>query len=220
MSKRRKTNSRSKVIWTSVERLAFQQKIRHRIEQHFRDRYIEQSLSGVSVKRHTRRFSKLSQQLRDILLEHSLTSLAIVDGGEKVTDVLQELGFRESEFNTQELTRLSILILRAQVFITIVSQADLEPEIKTKLIDRYISQLVPTRITFRRKSRRIRILLPIIYFTRSCKKSIVSHAPMSRKLQVTRSRPATKKESCLTCRYFLKYPVSYTHLTLPTIYSV
>ena len=142
MAKRKLKRSK---VWTDVQHLAFQQKIRLRIEKHFQNQYIERAGSGVVKSKYTQKFSKQSEKLRNAILEHSLESYATVDGGEKVNDVLQELGFRDGELNTRELERFAVIILRAQIFVELVTATSLPAVIKTKMIDRFIAQLLPTR---------------------------------------------------------------------------
>ena len=122
----------------------YQLKIRRQINEHFHKKYLTQSTAGVNSRRKIQKFDKRSRQLRDMLIDYSIESLAAVDGGEKVTDVLQELGFMDSEFASRKLQVLSVLFLRVRVFLALAEVSQLPASVCEKMLERYLAKLLPT----------------------------------------------------------------------------
>ena len=134
-----------KPIWSEARWKLFKQNTRFKIENHLNERYIEQTRQGVDQAAYVRQFNKISRDLRGDFLQRSIESLAVVDSGEKVNDLLYDLGLENAELDTNELRNLSLIILRMKIFTVLVEHSNLDRKIGEKLINRFIERLLPLR---------------------------------------------------------------------------
>lgn len=152
MPKKKRKPSRSELEKEYID--LWQGKVRHQINEHLFDSYVRQSNFGVDSKKQIKRFRRRSRKLRDRLIDLSVESFATVDGGEKVTEVLQNLGFSDAYMDTGELRTLSLLFMRVKIFIEMAQVVKLPKNIQDKMFDRYLARLLPTRDNLPKTSRR------------------------------------------------------------------
>ena len=137
--------AKRKKIWSKARWELFKQNTRLKIEDHLNEKYIEQTRQGIDQTDYIRQFNKVSRDLRGDFLQRSIESLAVVDSGEKVNDLLHDLGLENAELDTNELRQLSLIILRMKIFTVLVKHSNLDKNIGKKLIDRFIERLLPLR---------------------------------------------------------------------------
>ena len=121
------------------------QKIKLAINNYFIKQYADQTNYKINHGKHVRNFDKISRKFRDIMLDHSITNLALINGGHKASDILTDLGFEGAEINTKELITLSLIAMRVQVFISLLESTNISKSVKKRLLNRFIYRLLPLK---------------------------------------------------------------------------